>query len=127
MNIDISNAHCGPRISFPDHAWLRVVYKNEPDCSLARESVDLGARLYLLRALFRECRRQCDTSPQTKRKKIDEFVRLAGARAYRLESTRVLPIVLRRVPELSRTRLLVASSTADRRLAHDQARPCIGH
>ncbi|CAB0037846.1 unnamed protein product [Trichogramma brassicae] len=47
MNIDISNAHCGPRISFPDHAWLRVVYKNEPDCSLARESVDLGARLYL--------------------------------------------------------------------------------
>lgn len=26
MNIDISNAHCGPRIQFPDHAWLRVVY-----------------------------------------------------------------------------------------------------
>lgn len=25
MNIDISNAHCGPRIQFPDHAWLRVV------------------------------------------------------------------------------------------------------
>lgn len=25
MNIDISNAHCGPRILFPDHAWLRVV------------------------------------------------------------------------------------------------------
>lgn len=26
MNIDISNAHCGPRILFPDHSWLRVVY-----------------------------------------------------------------------------------------------------
>lgn len=26
MNIDISNAHCGPRIQFPDHSWLRVVY-----------------------------------------------------------------------------------------------------
>ena len=26
MNIDISNAHCGPRIQFPDHAWLRVVF-----------------------------------------------------------------------------------------------------
>lgn len=26
MNIDISNAHCGPRIQFLDHAWLRVVY-----------------------------------------------------------------------------------------------------
>lgn len=25
MNIDISNAHCGPRIQFRDHAWLRVV------------------------------------------------------------------------------------------------------
>lgn len=25
MNIDISNAHCGPRILFPDHSWLRVV------------------------------------------------------------------------------------------------------
>lgn len=25
MNIDTSNAHCGPRIQFPDHAWLRVV------------------------------------------------------------------------------------------------------
>ena len=25
MNIDISNAHCGPRIQFLDHAWLRVV------------------------------------------------------------------------------------------------------
>lgn len=28
MNIDISNAHCGPRIQFPDHAWLRVVLTN---------------------------------------------------------------------------------------------------
>jgi len=28
MNIDISNAHCGPRIQFPDHAWLRVVSLN---------------------------------------------------------------------------------------------------
>lgn len=27
MNIDTSNAHCGPRIRFPDHAWLRVVYR----------------------------------------------------------------------------------------------------
>lgn len=26
MNIDISNAHCGPRIQFLDHAWLRVVH-----------------------------------------------------------------------------------------------------
>lgn len=26
MNIDVSNAHCGPRILFPDHAWLRVAY-----------------------------------------------------------------------------------------------------
>lgn len=25
MNIDISNAHCGPRILFLDHSWLRVV------------------------------------------------------------------------------------------------------
>jgi hypothetical protein len=25
MNNDISNAHCGPRILFLDHAWLRVV------------------------------------------------------------------------------------------------------
>lgn len=25
MNIDASNAHCGPRILFPDHVWLRVV------------------------------------------------------------------------------------------------------
>lgn len=25
MNIDTSNAHCGPRIQFRDHAWLRVV------------------------------------------------------------------------------------------------------
>lgn len=29
MNIDISNAHCGPRIQFPDHAWLRVVSVNQ--------------------------------------------------------------------------------------------------
>lgn len=29
MNIDISNAHCGPRIQFPDHAWLRVVLTNQ--------------------------------------------------------------------------------------------------
>jgi len=27
MNIDISNAHCGPRIQFLDHAWLRVVIR----------------------------------------------------------------------------------------------------
>lgn len=33
MNIDISNAHCGPRIRFPDHAWLRVVQQTKPDCS----------------------------------------------------------------------------------------------
>lgn len=26
MNIDISNAHCGPWILFLDHSWLRVVY-----------------------------------------------------------------------------------------------------
>ena len=25
MNIDISNAHCGPRILFLDRSWLRVV------------------------------------------------------------------------------------------------------
>lgn len=25
MNIDSSNAHCGPRILFPDHVWPRVV------------------------------------------------------------------------------------------------------
>lgn len=31
MNIDISNAHCGPRIQFPDHAWLRVVLVTK-DC-----------------------------------------------------------------------------------------------
>lgn len=24
MNIDVSNAHCGPWIKFPDHTWLRV-------------------------------------------------------------------------------------------------------
>lgn len=29
MNIDISNAHCGPRILFPDHAWLRVRSTNK--------------------------------------------------------------------------------------------------
>ena len=28
MNIDISNAHCGPRIQFLDHAWLRVAHVN---------------------------------------------------------------------------------------------------
>lgn len=36
MNIDISNAHCGPRIQFPDHAWLRVVYVPK-DCLRVRE------------------------------------------------------------------------------------------
>lgn len=38
MNIDISNAHCGPRIRFPDHAWLRVVKQTKPDCFLLASS-----------------------------------------------------------------------------------------
>ena len=37
MNIDVSNAHCGPRILFPDHVWLRVV-SNTYDCLVPRSS-----------------------------------------------------------------------------------------
>lgn len=43
MNIDISNAHCGPRIRFPDHAWLRVVQQTKPDCSYPRSRTLLCA------------------------------------------------------------------------------------
>ncbi|CAB0044066.1 unnamed protein product [Trichogramma brassicae] len=103
MNIDISNAHCGPRISFPDHAWLRVVYKNEPDCSLARESVDLGARLYLSYSSSK-CRSSVIRRlKRTARKKMNSFV-LTVSRLPLGEYSlaQVLPIVLRRVPELSR-------------------------
>lgn len=43
MNIDISNAHCGPRIQFPDHAWLRVVSVPR-NCLRARASSRRAAR-----------------------------------------------------------------------------------
>ena len=44
MNIDISNAHCGPRIQFPDHAWLRVVLRQIT--LLAPAAVAAAAALY---------------------------------------------------------------------------------
>lgn len=45
MNIDISNAHCGPRILFLDHSWLRVVpITKTARSSLAHTREDVGAR-----------------------------------------------------------------------------------
>lgn len=54
MNIDISNAHCGPRIQFPDHAWLRVV-SIEAHClrRLARSRLGVALDTHACRARAR--------------------------------------------------------------------------
>lgn len=38
MNIDVSNAHCGPRILFLDHVWLRVVCQTKTARTVAEPS-----------------------------------------------------------------------------------------
>lgn len=43
MNIDVSNAHCGPRILFPDHVWLRVVSALH-DCSVPASAAPFASR-----------------------------------------------------------------------------------
>lgn len=56
MNIDISNAHCGPRILFLDHTWLRVVIKRKGALAAAFAAY-LGVRRPFQGGVALNCRR----------------------------------------------------------------------
>lgn len=91
MNIDISNAHCGPRIQFPDHAWLRVVYVPK-DC-------------------LRQCCCSCENDERREtrvasRSRGREMVRVGVVESLSAAERRCLgrPRRRRRRPILSRTR-----------------------
>lgn len=106
MNIDISNAHCGPRIQFPDHAWLRVVLvprnclRREARTATTRQGASPVpcARLHFMAAYERslDVRRRCCAAAKTRlarslassemtpmRKRAHKRVRIASARAPR--------------------------------------------